>query len=225
MTRMGRLVTQLEADDWERAALQAISDGGLAAVAVEPLARRLGVTKGSFYAHFSNRDELVVAALRRWEQLHVDSFAAAADRFPDPAKRLRALIELATSAAHGHGHTVISRLLLESDDARVRAAVRRITELRLAHLDATFRELGAPRRTAGHRATIAYAAYIGLLHLAREVPERLADEQALVRELLQTLTDPRHQTKPAPQKPRHRSPVAESIVLIDGASKRTQLQP
>jgi len=157
MARMGRLVTQLEADDWERAALQAISDGGLAAVAVEPLARRLGVTKGSFYAHFSNRDELVVAALRRWEQLHVDSFAAVADRFPDPAKRLRALIELATSAAHGHGHTVISRLLLESDDARVRAAVRRITELRLAHLDATFRELGATRRTAGHRATIAYA--------------------------------------------------------------------
>jgi AcrR family transcriptional regulator len=185
---MARLVRRLDAEDWERAALQAISDGGLAAVAVEPLARRLGVTKGSFYSHFSDRDELLVAALGRWEQVHIDSFTAVTDRFQDPAARLKALIELATSAARGH--TVISRLLLESDDPRVRAALRRITEFRLAHLDSTFRELGVPRGLATHRATIAYAAYIGLLHLAREIPERLADEQALVHELLQALTDP-----------------------------------
>ncbi|MGD0453543.1 MAG: helix-turn-helix domain-containing protein [Solirubrobacteraceae bacterium] len=191
---MARLVRRLEAEDWERAALQAISDGGLAAVAVEPLARRLGVTKGSFYAHFSDREELMVAALRRWEQVHIDSFTAVADRFQDPAERLKALIELATSAARGH--TVISRLLLESDDPRVRAALRRITEFRLAHLDATFRELGMSRGMAAHRATIAYAAYIGLLQLAREAPERLTAERALVRELLQALTDIRGDTNP-----------------------------
>lgn len=186
---MARRVKQLTAEDWERAALQAISDGGLGAVAVEPLARRLGVTKGSFYAHFRDRDELVVAALGRWEQIHIESFTAVVERFQDPAERLRALIELATSAARGH--TVISRLLLESDDPRVVAALRRITEFRLTHIESAFHELGMPRRTAAHRATIAYAAYVGLLHLAREVPERLADERALVRELLQALTGPR----------------------------------
>jgi len=185
---MARLVRQLEAADWERVALQAISDGGLAAVAVEPLARRLGVTKGSFYAHFSDRDELVVAALRRWEQVHIDSFTAVAARFPDPAARLKALIELATSAARGR--TVISRLLLESDDPRVRAALRRITEFRLTHLHAIFEELGASATTATHRATIAYAAYIGLLQLSREVPERLSAEPALLHELLRVLVHP-----------------------------------
>jgi AcrR family transcriptional regulator len=185
---MARLVQRLEAADWEQAALAAVAEDGLDAVAVEPLARRLGVTKGSFYAHFRNRDELVVAMLRRWEQVHIDSFSALAERHPDPAERLRALIELATGAAHGR--PVISRLLLESNDARVRAAVGRITEHRLRHLDATFRQLGATRPGATHRATIAYAAYIGLLHLAREAPERLADEPGLVRELLAVLTRP-----------------------------------
>jgi AcrR family transcriptional regulator len=188
MHQMTSTVKQLSSEDWELAALRAISDGGLRAVAVEPLARRLGVTKGSFYAHFRDRDALVAAALGRWEQIHIDSFTGVVERFPDPAERLRTLIELATSATRGH--TIISRLLLESDDPRVVAALRRITEFRLAHIESTFRELGMPRRTAAHRATMAYAAYIGLLHLAREVPERLTNERTLIRELLQTLTDP-----------------------------------
>jgi AcrR family transcriptional regulator len=58
---------RLSPADWERAALEAIAAKGLGAVAVEPLARTLGVTKGSFYAHFSTRDDLIDAALASWE--------------------------------------------------------------------------------------------------------------------------------------------------------------
>jgi len=185
---MARRVKQLTTEDWERAALQAISEGGLAAVAVEPLARRLGVTKGSFYAHFHDRDELVLAALGRWEQIHIDSFTAVVDAHQDPAERLKALIELATSAVRGR--TIISKLLPAGEDPRVSAALRRISQFRIAHLESILRELGVPRVTAAHRATIAYAAYIGLLQLAQEVPERLASERTLVRELLDLLIDP-----------------------------------
>src|SRR5260370_1248821 len=56
---------RLTRDDWITAALRAIADGGLAAVGVEPLAARLGATKGSFYWHFENRDALLEAAIRR----------------------------------------------------------------------------------------------------------------------------------------------------------------
>ncbi|MBP8098362.1 MAG: helix-turn-helix transcriptional regulator, partial [Arenimonas sp.] len=55
---------RLSAEDWARAALDVIAEQGLAAVAVEPLARRLGVTKGSFYWHFPSREALLVAALQ-----------------------------------------------------------------------------------------------------------------------------------------------------------------
>ena len=57
---------RLTAQDWELGALDMIADLGLAAVAVEPLAKRLGVTKGSFYWHFSSRDALIEATLKRW---------------------------------------------------------------------------------------------------------------------------------------------------------------
>ena len=47
--RSGRLSAD---DDWASEALEQIAEQGVASVAVELLARRLGVTKGSFYWHF-----------------------------------------------------------------------------------------------------------------------------------------------------------------------------
>jgi AcrR family transcriptional regulator len=178
-------VKRLSAADWEQAALDAIAAGGLEAVAVEPLARQLGVTKGSFYAHFRDRRELVDAAVRRWEQAHVDAFAASLERTDDPAEQLQELMAMATSAARSG--TIQGRLLLESDDPSVRAALQRVTEVRLARLERLFAALGQSRGAAQQRATVAYAIYIGLLQLAREVPARLADERALLGELLRVL--------------------------------------
>ena len=45
-----------------RAAIDAFERSGPAGVAIVPLARQLGVTRGSFYWHFKSRDELLVAA-------------------------------------------------------------------------------------------------------------------------------------------------------------------
>ena len=59
----------------------------MAAVAVEPLAVRLGATKGSFYWHFANRDALLQAALDLWEARYNESIEAA-DEQPDPVRRL-----------------------------------------------------------------------------------------------------------------------------------------
>ena len=53
----------LTAADWAQAALQLIAEAGLGALTVEALAARLGVTKGSFYWHFSGRSDLLAAAL------------------------------------------------------------------------------------------------------------------------------------------------------------------
>lgn len=54
-------------EDWLRAARLGLLRGGVEAVRVEKLARDLGVTKGSFYWHFKDRDELLELLLREWE--------------------------------------------------------------------------------------------------------------------------------------------------------------
>ncbi len=85
---------RLTADDWAQAALEAIAEGGLDAVAVEPLAVRLGTTKGSFYWHFANRNALIVAALEAWEREHTAAVIAGADEEAEPGQRLRRLFGL-----------------------------------------------------------------------------------------------------------------------------------
>jgi AcrR family transcriptional regulator len=55
-------------DDWMRAARRALLTGGPEAVRIEPLALALGVTKGSFYWHFTDRRALLDALIREWEE-------------------------------------------------------------------------------------------------------------------------------------------------------------
>jgi AcrR family transcriptional regulator len=59
---------RLEKKDWMRAARLALLEGGPSAVRVETLARKLGVSKGSFYWHFRDREALLEALLREWEE-------------------------------------------------------------------------------------------------------------------------------------------------------------
>src|SRR5688500_6338079 len=84
----------LSAEDWALAALDVIAEQGLAAVAVEPLARRLGVTKGSFYWHFPSREALLVAALERWERTEQETVFGKMEAVSDPRVRLRELFQL-----------------------------------------------------------------------------------------------------------------------------------
>src|SRR5512142_2273935 len=89
-TRPRRRLTR---DDWADAALAAVAEGGLAAVAVEPLAARLGTTKGSFYWHFATREALLEAALARWEDKTTTAvIGEIVNAMDDPASQLRRLI-------------------------------------------------------------------------------------------------------------------------------------
>ncbi len=157
--RVGRLT----ADDWAQAALDLIAEQGVASVAVEPLARRLGVTKGSFYWHFPSRDALLVAALERWEKVEQETVFGKLEAIPDPSLRLRALFEV---VAHEYkSHVIYSELLKALDHPAVQPVIGRVSQRRLDYLTASFRQAGLTRTQAQHRARLAYAAYVGFLQL------------------------------------------------------------
>jgi AcrR family transcriptional regulator len=165
-----RRKTRLSRADWVRAALDAIAERGLAGVSVEPLAAQLGVTKGSFYAHFASRDELIEATLASWEQSHGAEGPFAG--IEDPGERLRELLMAAIAFSQSGAPSVHVSLLGELGDERVRAAVARVTEARMQFIADAYRELGLPPQRASDRARLVYATYVGLLQMSREAPDR-----------------------------------------------------
>jgi len=167
----------LTAGDWTGAALDALARGGLAAVAVEPLAKELGTTKGSFYWHFADRNALIAAALERWEERDTDLVIEAIDRSDDTATRLRNLLHLAFRAVRagtepGAGSVELA-LQASATDPLVAATLRRVTERRLAYLTALFTELGMSPARARDRGLLAYSAFLGHAQLVHATPELL----------------------------------------------------
>ncbi|GHG48100.1 TetR/AcrR family transcriptional regulator [Streptomyces griseocarneus] len=169
---------RLSARDWADAALTAIGEGGLAAVAVEPLAARLGATKGSFYWHFTNREALIEAALERWAEVCTEDIITALRAEPDPLVRLRRLFAETTAAA-ARDPLELS-LLATSGHPQVAAVLRRVTERRVGYLAELFTELGFAPDEARRRGLLGYTAYLGHAQLGHAVPQALptAEERA-----------------------------------------------
>jgi len=181
---------RLSADDWAQGALDLIAEQGVAAVAVEPLARRLGVTKGSFYWHFPSRDALLQAALERWEQVEQETVFGSVEAVPDPRERLRTLFQVVAHEARSH--IIYSELLKALDHPAVKPVIERVSSRRLDYLTASLRQAGLARTEAQHRARLAYAAYVGFLQLNQlHQPRMQHDEfEAYVEHVMATLIPP-----------------------------------
>jgi AcrR family transcriptional regulator len=167
---------RLTAADWETAALDALAEHGVAGVAIEPLARRLGVTKGSFYWHFADRDALLAAALAHWETSHTERIIDAVEGVREPRERLARLIGRVVAGGRSDR---IHIALASATHPLVREALARATHRRLAYLESCYVELGQPRREAKRSALLAYATYVGLVHLRLEAPKELPAREAL----------------------------------------------
>ncbi|MFI1394976.1 TetR/AcrR family transcriptional regulator [Streptomyces sp. NPDC020681] len=163
---------RLTAHDWADAALAAMGERGIAAVAVEPLAARLGTTKGSFYWHFANRDALIEAALKRWEEVSTEQIITAMEAEPDPERRLRHLFAAAT-ASGAEDPLEVSLLATAGHHPQVAVVVQRVTERRLGYVAHLFEELGFPPEEAHRRGLLAYTSYLGHTQLSQAVPKVL----------------------------------------------------
>jgi len=168
---------RLEAKAWEEAALAALETQGLAGVAVEPLARTLGVTKGSFYWHFTDRAALLQAALARWEARATESVIAWLATVDDPRERLVQLItRVSLSDRTWRIHIALGSATAEP---AVALALERVSRRRIGYLQECYALLGNNPRAARRAALLAYASYLGLTRLRLEAPRELPEGASL----------------------------------------------
>ncbi len=155
----------LTAADWVQVALEALVEGGLAAVAVEPLAHRLRATKGSFYHHFENREALIVAALGAWERSQTEEVIQRLQLIPNPSERLRAVITAALMDRVGGVRD--AALLSSATDPLIGPVVARVTARRVRYMTEAYVQLGMSKARARRRALLLYTAYIGMYEYLR----------------------------------------------------------
>jgi AcrR family transcriptional regulator len=152
----------LDAEAWIAAALEALAERGIDAVRVEPLAKALAVTKGSFYWHFADRRALIDAMLSHWSEGRIAAIREQAAQAPEPALALRKLIELYTKRSNARGLAIeLAIRALARNDAVAAAAVQAVDAERLRHVASLFARLGYGGREAETRAVMVYAYLFG----------------------------------------------------------------
>ena len=170
---------QLSAKDWLDQGLKALASRGFTALKAEPLAKAMGVSRGSFYWHFTDIGAFHAAILARWHEVAAEQIidnveAASKDQNP---------LALLLRRVFGE------RLTLEravrtwaSVDPAAGAAVQAIDRRRLSYVEGLLVQSGLSAELARARAQIFYWAFLGFALSDQPLPK--TRQQAVVDELV-----------------------------------------
>ncbi|MEM9603666.1 MAG: TetR/AcrR family transcriptional regulator [Pseudomonadota bacterium] len=187
--------SKLSPVDWIQAAFRTLTERGIEQVKVEPLARELGVSKGSFYWHFSDRSALHAAMLQHWRQEATDNIIVQVERTADtPHRRLRTLVGLAAATApKRYGGAGVESALRSwaRHDSAAQATVTAVDDTRIRYVRTLFKAAGAPPAQARLSASTLYATLVGLDALPQHgVRLRESALNQVLDGLLEALTPP-----------------------------------
>ncbi|MBD2099571.1 TetR/AcrR family transcriptional regulator [Leptolyngbya sp. FACHB-261] len=167
--------TKLERQDWINAGLTVLAESGIEAVKVEPLAKLIKVTKGSFYWHFKNRDDLLEAILQEWVGCETNSLIEKVEAMGgDATTKLLHLFELAIQI-DGRLENAIRAWATKS--TKVAEVMVQVDQSRLDYTRNLFLEVGFTPLEATVRAQMAYYSLVGefTVGIRPNQAERLAE--------------------------------------------------
>jgi AcrR family transcriptional regulator len=173
------MTDQLSAKDWLDQGLRTLATRGFTALKAEPLAKAMGVSRGSFYWHFADIGAFHAAILKHWREVAAEQIIANLEAASDHDNPLLLLLR----------RTFGARLSLEKAvrtwatvDPAARAAVQAIDRRRLGYVESLFERSGVSPGAARSRAQIFYWAFIGFALSDRPLPR--ARQQAVLEEVL-----------------------------------------
>jgi AcrR family transcriptional regulator len=148
-------LSKLGREDWIRMGTKILIERGIEAVKIDPIAKQLNVTRGSFYWHFKNRDDLLLAILREWETHRTkDVMVQLEAMICSPSAKLFKLLDL---VAQGDTQLEKAIRLWALKDARVARLIEHVDRQQLDYFKNLFLQIGFPELEAKSRAQVVYA--------------------------------------------------------------------
>lgn len=156
--------TQLDRDAWIAAATEILADEGVAGLRVEVLAKRLKVTKGSFYWHFRDRQDLLSGVLEQWREGRIRDIIKQTSATPgDEYAQIFRIIDLYSASRSRRGMMIeLAVRDWARRDADAAAVVAEVDRVRLCCARELFLACGVPAAEATNRCTLLYAYVFGI---------------------------------------------------------------
>ncbi len=170
---------QLSAKDWLDQGLKALARNGFTALKAEPLAKAMGVSRGSFYWHFADVAAFHAAILQRWREVAAEQIIADVETASTGDDGLKLLLRRVFGERLRLENAVRTWAAL---DPAARAAVQAIDQRRLGYVAQLLERAGLAAELARDRAQILYWAFLGFALSEQPLPKDR--RQMLVDELL-----------------------------------------
>ena len=173
------MADQLSAKDWLDQGLRTLAKSGFTALKAEPLAKAMGVSRGSFYWHFADIGAFHAAILAHWRDVAAEQVIADLEASSDHDDPLARLLRRAFVSMPALENAVRSWAAL---DPVARAAVQAIDRRRLGYVERLLIASGLSTGTARARAQILYWAFLGFV--VSDKPLSRQRQAAVIDELL-----------------------------------------
>jgi AcrR family transcriptional regulator len=152
------MTERLTAQDWIDFALQTLARAGFDALKADVLARKLGISRGSFYWHFTDLGTFHARVIEQWKQAATEAIIVDIERHKSPEQRFDALLRL----AFGHGASLEVRMRTWAENnAEAQRAVSDIDRRRREYIERLLAEAGVAPTQAATRAQLVYWTYLG----------------------------------------------------------------
>ena len=173
------MADQLSAKDWLDQGLKALAEHGYTALKAEPLAKALGVSRGSFYWHFADVEAFHAAILKHWREVAAERIIAEVEASAGGENPLQLLLRRVFGERLALERAVRSWATV---NPAARAAVQAIDRRRVRYVQGLLGSSGLSPDVAGARAQILYWAFLGFALTDRPLPRR--QRLALLEEML-----------------------------------------
>ncbi|MPN35116.1 hypothetical protein SDC9_182611 [bioreactor metagenome] len=188
---------QLDRDAWIAAATEVLAEEGIAGLRVEVLAKRLKVTKGSFYWHFQDRRDLLIAVLLHWKEGRIRDIIK--QTTADPGHELEQIYHVIDvySASRSRRGMMIELAVRDwaRRDSEAGAIVAEVDDVRLRCARALFLACGVPMEEASSRCMLLYAYVFGVSLMIYEKFD--TDVARLKRDIADLIARSAHASGPA----------------------------
>ena len=156
--------TPLDRDAWVVGATEVLAEEGIAGLRVEVLAKRLKVTKGSFYWHFADRRDLLLAVLSHWKEGRIRDIIKQTRAQPGhELAQIYHVIDVYSASRNRRG--MLIELAVRDwarRDAEAGAIVAEVDDVRLRCARELFLACGVPMEEASSRCMLLYAYVFGV---------------------------------------------------------------